>query len=54
MTILEKVEIYGYYALELFTDEEVEEYWDMVDGVYDQREQDAQAAQSFAVEYSLR
>ena len=31
MTILEKVEVYGKYFMDLATDEEVEAYWAMVD-----------------------
>lgn len=31
MTILEKVEVYGKYFMDLATDEEVQAYWDMVD-----------------------
>jgi hypothetical protein len=32
MTIMEKVETYGYYFMDLATDEEVEQYWELVDG----------------------
>ena len=31
MTIMEKVEVYGKYFMDLATDEEVQAYWDMVD-----------------------
>jgi len=31
MTILEKVEIYGKYFMDLATDDEVQAYWAMVD-----------------------
>ena len=56
MTILEKVETYGYYFMDLATDEEVQEYWELVDGVCAQRAADAAtteiescAAQFYAV-----
>lgn len=45
MTILEKVEVYGKYFMDLATDAEVEEYWDMVDGV------ESQAALDNELEY---
>jgi hypothetical protein len=32
MTIIDKVEDYGFYFMELATDEEVAEYWELVDG----------------------
>ncbi len=53
MTILEKVEVYGKYFMELATDEEVAEYWDMVDGVWAQREQDVLDARILEAEYSM-
>jgi hypothetical protein len=46
MTILEKVEVYGKYFMDLLTDAEVEAYWAMVDAqdTYD-AELAAQAAE---------
>lgn len=56
MTILEKVETYGYYFMDLATDSEVQEYWELVDGCVAQQELDAAqqeiescAAQFYAV-----
>lgn len=40
MTILEKIEIYGKYFMDLATDLEVEQYWELVDGVDAQQELD--------------
>lgn len=50
MTILEKIETYGYYFMDLATDSEVQEYWELVDGVRDQREEDAATAEIAACE----
>ena len=50
MTILEKIETYGYYFMELATDAEVQQYWELVDGVRDAREQAAEEAETAACE----
>lgn len=50
MTILEKIETYGYYFMDLATEEEVAQYWELVDGVRDQREEAAAAAEIAACE----
>ena len=31
MTIMEKAEVYGYYFMDIATEEEVAEYWEAVD-----------------------
>lgn len=50
MTILEKIETYGYYFMELATDSEVAEYWELVDGVCEARMRDVTAAEIAACE----
>lgn len=50
MTILEKVEVYGKYFMDLATDEEVQEYWEMVDGVAEQQELDALISEIYCCE----
>ena len=48
MTILEKVEVYGKYFMDLATDEEVQAYWDMVDAADGYDEDLAVAAAEFS------